>query len=527
MENTLKAGESFPVKDTLTGMTVNRCVKCASDGTDKCPCADFKVAERNLTIAKVKEPQLKKVPEKIGKKGKTELDIKLVQHEYEETRKKEEALIATKGGRCPRKCKGRVINKGHCTIETCIKLASRKAATNALSKAFNAVLIPADRMKRVRKFDRRDKRLLDEITTFRQTDSGFHYRNFGRKVIREQIEHCLCPKCLKEMKRIKRGWKCRKCNVFIPEENKLSMPRLSRATKELCEINEVRRKMGLPSVSFLTKTKSDAAARPAGKPRLWQLDANTVLDIEKKREAKHYQPRPAKPKVILYSKDGKSCPYCGAKNKDVAINKNTDEVHCGKCGRNSFPKDSKFLRRIGASESKRFLKKEAVVTPLHTHVQTVAKVEKKLLHTRKSIILPPKKVVVASKKRLGLKGKRFKKLKKLYESPKLPEVTRKELVETFRRSIKPKLLKRLFMKRLKEEVKNRAPFVVDGPELERIKEVLLKDFVPLKKTPDWFAKAGYDIPSVRKAIRQIRSENNESKIDSKRRKKSHRKGKSK
>jgi len=471
MENQLKAGESFLVKDTFTGMTVNRCVKCVSKGTGKCPCVDFSVALRNLVVEKLvprKEPEnIAKRSEVLErsertKKPKTELDIKLVQVEYEETRKKEEALIASKGGRCPRKCKGRVINKGHCTIETCVKLSARKAATNALSKAFNAVLIPADRMKRVRKFDRRDKKLLDEITTFRHIDSGFHFRNFGRKVIKEQMEHCLCPKCLKEMRRIKRGWKCGKCKVFIPEEDKLSMPRLSHATKELCEINEVRRKMGLPSIS-------DMAALP------------------RKQYARSYTPRQQKPKEILYSKDGTSCPYCEAKGKDVTINMHTDEVHCGKCGRNSFPKDSKFLRRIGASESKRFLKKEAAVTPLHTHVQTVAKIEKKP-HTRKAIIIPPKKVVAASKKRLGIKGKRAEKLKKLYEEPKLPKLT-----------------KGAFMKRIREEVKKRGPFLVGGPELERIKiELQSSEFAPELKEPKWILKAGYGIASVRKAIRASR-----------------------
>jgi len=55
------------------------------------------------------------------------------------------------------------------------------------------------------------------------------------------------------------------------------------------------------------------------------------------------------------------------------------------------------------------------------------------------------------------------------------------------------LTKAAVVKRLKEEIESRSPFVVDKVGLERIKLEILAEFKPFEKEPKWLLDAGYDL----------------------------------
>ena len=109
----------------------------------------------------------------MGRKG--SVDLIEAQRVYNGMQKSPGRVIV-KTSRCPKKCKGRIKNKGQCTPENCIMLAKRPVALSAVKIASGA------KKPGIRKLDRRDMRVLGTLSR------EFKYRNKGRPEIKRQLK---------------------------------------------------------------------------------------------------------------------------------------------------------------------------------------------------------------------------------------------------------------------------------------------------------------------------------------------------
>lgn len=89
--------------------------------------------------------------------------------------------------RCPKNCEGRIINKGNCTADNCVVIGKRMSKSK-IGIAAVKIASKTARPARVRKLGYVDKKLLDKVTTYKTTTSGFHWRNHERPEIKEQLE---------------------------------------------------------------------------------------------------------------------------------------------------------------------------------------------------------------------------------------------------------------------------------------------------------------------------------------------------
>lgn len=125
---------------------------------------------------------------------------------------------------CPRNCEGRTKNKGNCTPENCVVVGERLDKNRISLAAIKKVSSQQQGKVRVRHLDRRDSKLLDNISMYGKVTSGVHYRNHERPEIKKQLETL-----------------------------GLSMPRLKNVDRvKLREINEVRVKLGLKQLADLS-----------------------------------------------------------------------------------------------------------------------------------------------------------------------------------------------------------------------------------------------------------------------------------
>ena len=112
---------------------------------------------------------------------KKEISLLQAQAEYERI-KSEKRFQPFKVFKCPRNCRGRIINGNNCTPDNCIKLHRDK-------KAVRAIKVAAGEVKRhIRKLDREDKELLDKVTTYGKLTSNYHFRNVELKEIKRQLK---------------------------------------------------------------------------------------------------------------------------------------------------------------------------------------------------------------------------------------------------------------------------------------------------------------------------------------------------
>jgi len=452
---TMNAGERFISIDGTTGMSVNLCVKCADrKKVGLCPCKLYIDTETKLLDAGVP------IDIKAGiEKGGREVDVIEAQGMFEKLKREKEPMRHMRSEKCPQNCRARAINlknDGGCTPENCIKLPHKAKALAAVSLATGINEKPKKR--RLRKYDRRDIKLLVDVTSFNKITSGPKYRFVERGIIKQQFKELglkLPPMRTGERSRVAKGLQP------LPTRH-LSVGEITRAREQLKKIavkdthvwKNLPPRRGLPPQEVMVRRSlKTPSMRPSDERRLG-ISKKTESSRLGKKYAKitgEKEPlKPLPPRLGVSQTKAQLPPwnFVGPDGKLKTFNDMLTKEEHDKLVKLKYGGGGKY-------------QKEAVVRKALHRMDKAKKENSGTLEEWGNVILKD----IPKERLVSLGGEHL-----------------------------PKLTKSAFMKRLKEEIEKRKPFVVGPVDLERIKlEIQSSEFEPVLTDPKWILETGYDL----------------------------------